>query len=99
MSHHCCVVAIGAFYSHRPKVNDFPVMYEYDPKKFLCAVKYYGDGHEMADFGCNKCHSDPHNNGYLIRDGYENSAHEGSHYSFGSAIVRPGCKLYLFEVI
>jgi hypothetical protein len=34
--------------SECPKVNDFPVMHPSMPEKFLCAVGYYGVGHELA---------------------------------------------------
>ena len=78
-----------------PKQNSFPVMY--DKERFLCAVRYTGIGSEYPIEGCNACDND-NEEGYKTPDDFNADAGIGHYYNLGSAIVRPGCHLYLYRV-
>ena len=78
-----------------PKLNSFPVMY--DKERFLCAIRYTGIGSEYPIEGCNAC-DDDNEEGYKTADDFNADAGIGHYYNLGSAIVRPGCHLYLYRV-
>jgi len=57
---------------------------------FYAGRRYSGAGHEIPDLACN---GNPHDR----EDGYASSAPPGSFLPFGSLLVNPGCKIYLFD--
>lgn len=87
------VVAFAAnVHSECPQLDDIPVTYS--PGVFTCARFYYGYGHDLAVRGCNGCSVDDYAD---LPHGLDTDAGEGRIYPMGSAIVRPGCSLYVFH--
>jgi len=74
-----------------PSMNDIGNTMDYDGKKrFLCAVVYDGFGGEYPINSCN-------GNSYSVPDGYSIDAGDKKFYSMGSLLIKPGCKMYMFE--
>ena len=60
---------------------------------------YTGPGSDYAIDACNDCTSPPFNGHYDYYDGYDEDSPVGYYAPIGSVIVRPGCQIYLYEVL
>ena len=60
-----------------------------------------GKGATYPVDGCNKCVDEDPINGYFWYDGFEGNDGElgDKYYAMGSVIVKPGCTLYVYEVL
>ena len=75
-----------------------PTYYGNTQEKYLCARTYLGPGSDAVVNGCNP--GSPSCLGYEyvdLVDGFEGDADFGLMFPIGSAVVNPGCTLYLFN--
>ncbi len=92
--------SVRAIFAECPNIRDVPVMY--DNERFMCAVRWRGEGHQYPVDACNTCNEaefpEPET-GIYIFDGEEGFYDPTAYfYSMGSLIVKPGCTLYLYSV-
>ena len=60
---------------------------------------YTGPGSDYAIDACNVCPNDIDNGHYDVNDGFDQAGEACCYLPIGSVIVRPGCQIYLYEVL
>ena len=86
------IALINQSKSECPNLDDIPNMY--NSNTYMCARFYYGFGHDLAVRGCNGCSISEY---YDVPHGQDTTAPDGRQYPFGSIMVKPGCKFYVFH--